>query len=288
MGRVAVFVDAGYLFAAGTALIAGSKQPRHLTQLNEQLAVQELIVKAQECTSSPLLRVYWYDGVSPRGPGPEHHRLAALNNVKLRLGFINSSGQQKGVDSLIVTDLIELARNNAMSDAVVLAGDEDVRIGVQVAQSYGVRVHLLGVVPSRSNQSRQLMQEADTTHEWDKDVVGKFIATTPVVATGTIKLTATTGAAGVPAVMQSATVVPQADLTLEECATAFLVTLEQNEVTLILEEWRDYGQLPSSFDGRLLGSTRDRMGRKLEQSERHSLRRAFVTQLHARTQEPPQ
>ena len=46
-------------------------------------------------------------------------------------------GRQKGVDSLIVTDLIELARNHAISDAVLLAGDEELRIGVQIAQSLG-------------------------------------------------------------------------------------------------------------------------------------------------------
>jgi uncharacterized LabA/DUF88 family protein len=34
---------------------------------------------------------------------------------------------------LIGTDLIELARNHAISDAVLLSGDEDLRIGVQIA-----------------------------------------------------------------------------------------------------------------------------------------------------------
>ena len=57
-----------------------------------------------------------------------------LDNVKLRLGQLNSAGQQKGVDSLIVTDLMELARNKAISDAVVVTGDEDIRIAVQIAQ----------------------------------------------------------------------------------------------------------------------------------------------------------
>ena len=52
-----------------------------------------------------------------------------------------------------------------MSDALVVSGDEDVRVGVQVAQSYGVRVHLLGIVPARGSQSKQLLQESDTTAE---------------------------------------------------------------------------------------------------------------------------
>ena len=51
--------------------------------------------------------------------------LASLDDVKIRLGFINSVGEQKGVDSLIVTDLIELARQKAVCDAILLSGDED-------------------------------------------------------------------------------------------------------------------------------------------------------------------
>ena len=77
-----------------------------------------------------FLRVYWYDGViGYKGPTLQQTDLAHLDNVKLRLGFVNSFGEQKGVDSLIVTDLIELVRNHAISDAVLLSGDEDIRIG---------------------------------------------------------------------------------------------------------------------------------------------------------------
>jgi uncharacterized LabA/DUF88 family protein len=49
---------------------------------------------------------------------------------KVRLGFVNRAGEQKGVDSLIVTDMISPARNRAMADAVLRSGDEDLRVGV--------------------------------------------------------------------------------------------------------------------------------------------------------------
>jgi hypothetical protein len=42
-----------------------------------------------------------------------------LQDVKVRLGFVNSVGEQKGVDWLIVTDMIALARNRAISDAAL-------------------------------------------------------------------------------------------------------------------------------------------------------------------------
>lgn len=65
MTRVAVFVDAGYLYAQGSAALAGSKQQRHSLQINETAAVAELsAVAAARCPTAALLRVYWYDGIS--------------------------------------------------------------------------------------------------------------------------------------------------------------------------------------------------------------------------------
>ena len=99
-------------------------------------------------------------------------------SIKVRLGFVNTAGQQKGVDSLIVTDMITLARNRVMCDAVLLSGDEDIRVGVQQAQEFGVRVHLLlGIAPCRGSRSRTfLLQEADTTHEWGKKDISAFLS----------------------------------------------------------------------------------------------------------------
>lgn len=118
--------------------------------------------------------MYWYDGTST-GPTAQHLTLAHLNDVKVRLGFVNSVGEQKGVDSLIVTDMIALARNRVMSDAVLISGDEDIRVGVQQAQEFGVRVHLVGIKPSRGSQSLFLLQEADRTYEWSDEEVSRFL-----------------------------------------------------------------------------------------------------------------
>ena len=115
-------------------------------------------------------------GYSVPDQPPKQEKLADSDGVKLRLGMIAFTGRQKGVDSLIVTDLIELARNHAISDAILLSGDEDVRIGVQIAQSFGVRVHLLGIEPGVNNQSRLLRQESDTTTEWQRPEVEQFLA----------------------------------------------------------------------------------------------------------------
>lgn len=119
MKRVAVLVDAGYLFAQGSIALTGIRQPRSLMVLDGPTVVSRLAEFAATKAACEFLRVYWYDGASFKGPTIEQDNIAHLDNVKLRLGLLNSAGEQKGVDSLIVTDLIELARLGAICDAAV-------------------------------------------------------------------------------------------------------------------------------------------------------------------------
>jgi len=137
--------------------------------------------KAQLLTGLPLLRIYWYDGTDGP-PTPKHIALAYQPDVKLRLGLVNRQGAQKGVDPLVVTDLINLSRNRAMASAVLLTGDEDIRVGVQQAQEYGVRVHLVGIAASsggEGNQAALLRQEADTVCDISLEDVKGFMACRP-------------------------------------------------------------------------------------------------------------
>ena len=108
MDRTAVFVDAGYLFAQGSIELCGKKLPRGEITLNHIALTSTLKAFAENASGLPLLRIYWYDGTS-QGPTSQHITLAGQADVKVRLGFVNSQGQQKGVDSLIVTDMITLA-----------------------------------------------------------------------------------------------------------------------------------------------------------------------------------
>jgi hypothetical protein len=178
MLQIAVFVDAGYLYAQGSVLLAGSKQPRSRVRLNVPTMLADLLAQAKGVEpNARLLRVYWYDGLARGGSlNIEQRAVAESENVKCRFGTINSRGEQKGVDSLIVTDLIELARTHAISDALILSGDEDIRVGVQVAQTYGIRVHLLGIQPARGSQSPDLLAEADTIQEWAENKVATWLS----------------------------------------------------------------------------------------------------------------
>ena len=125
----------------------GSTAARRVISIrNVSSLISALLEQAsKQCDNPSLLRIYWYDAIQGPRMSLEQTTLAHQVGLKLRLGSLNNAGEQKGVDSLIVTDLIELARNNAIADAVIVSGDEDLRVAVQVAQTFGVRVHVLAV-----------------------------------------------------------------------------------------------------------------------------------------------
>ncbi|MCY3841361.1 MAG: NYN domain-containing protein [Gammaproteobacteria bacterium] len=178
MDRVAVFVDAGYLFAEGARVLSGRKVARSDVLLDHSIAVSELARFAGCKSGMPLLRIYWYDATANR-PTRSQVALAEQADVKLRLGRVDADGRQKGVDALIARDLVTLARNRAMADCVLLSGDDDLRVAVSEVQQLGVRVHLVGVCPAPRTQSRLLRQEADSTSEWGADVLRVFMHCRP-------------------------------------------------------------------------------------------------------------
>jgi NYN domain len=270
MDRVAAFVDAGYLFAQGSVLLAGRRLTRGEVQLDHEAVVRMLSAFSESVSKVPLLRIYWYDGTST-GPTPQHLTLAHLANVKVRLGFVNSVGEQKGVDSLIVTDMIALARNRAISDAVLISGDEDLRVGVQQAQEFGVRVHLVGIKPSRGSQSLFLLQESDTTHEWSEHEIAGFL--TVREPAGTAGALALTPAPTPPAVAGD----PLGDIALE-----IAESIDPSELLAVLEAYESSRQVPRELDRQLLAGGRTRLGRDLLPEDKKRVRAAFLERARRR------
>jgi len=276
MDRVAVFIDAGYLFAAGSTLLAGHKLRRGETRLDEVAALAFFDGLAR-ATGLPLLRIYWYDGTNA-GPSLVHTSLACRSNVKVRLGIVNSAGEQKGVDSLIVTDLINLSRNRAMADAVLLTGDEDIRVGVQQAQELGVRVHLVGIYPALSNQSSLLRQEADTSREITSAEIGTFLTqVTPIPITVPPPAPPPPAASVVPSSSAATTESSQFGQIAVQVATAIAKVDSDrvaNDVT---------GTVPRDIDQQLLRVGRAAKGASLEEHEKRELRRLFIQACKDRT-----
>ena len=279
MDRVAVFVDAGYLFVQGSVALAGQKLPRGRLVLDHEKAIDALAGFATRVSGVDLLRVYWYDGTST-GPSAQHIAMAHVARVKVRLGFVNSFGEQKGVDSLIVTDMIALARNHAMSEAVLLSGDEDLRVGVQQAQEFGVRVHLLGIRPSRGSQSLFLLQEADSTHEWSPDDLAPFLSCKPEIAA----LPAMPPAVVAPAQLEPL-LVPDP---LEDVAAALAQEIPTTELEALAESIRQSGQVPKEFDGRLLAEGGRSLKARLDPAQKKAVRSAFLEACERRLAEAQQ
>ena len=71
MERVAVFVDAGYLFAQGSIQFCGTKLTRGEITLDHNAVTAKLKTFAEAISELPLLRIYWYDGTS-QGPTSQH------------------------------------------------------------------------------------------------------------------------------------------------------------------------------------------------------------------------
>ncbi len=265
MRRIAIFVDAGYLYAQGSASIFGQKRERRTLRIDSHAVIEALKNFAREkVPEAYLLRIYWYDGLVKGVPSAEQKALASLPDVKMRFGFVNSEGQQKGVDTRIVTDLVELARNGAITDALLLSGDEDLRIGVEIAQSYGIRVHLLGIQPAAGSQSPNLRDEADTLHEWSREQVTGWLQERQENRTS--------------AFLQP--LPPENAVCATEEWTAmvagFVKDLELATRQQLVEQVvsKDY-MIPRDIDRELLARLRQAAGRMLTDEERAEMRRMF-------------
>src|SRR4249920_8455 len=164
LARYAIMVDVGYIYAAAGEVLFSSSSRREYRVDTDKL-IGALTRHADSLVRGELLRVYWYDAARDRVPTIDQRVIAQMAWVKLRLGNLNARGQQKGVDAQIRADMEALARHRAITDAVLVAGDEDMVPAVEAAQAYGVRVHLWGIEPPfGTNQAERLVWESDTVH----------------------------------------------------------------------------------------------------------------------------
>lgn len=273
MDRYAIFVDAGYFFAAGAQAAFGSQTPRKQVALKSPSAMlSDLCSKASKAAdNTSFLRTYWYDAM----PGPrlslEQSVLAMLAGVKLRLGALNSAGEQKGVDSLIVTDIIDLARNRAIADAVLVTGDEDLRIAVQVAQSFGVRVHILAAGDPSKNVSPSLQMEADSVATLDAAWFSHHLELISVAP----KAAATTTAVDISVV-------------IEAVINEILEKITPEQLTQLAQHFSTQTSVPPEFDRPLVAKVSTGLsGRKFTGDETRHIRGQFVRAVKARAARCP-
>jgi uncharacterized LabA/DUF88 family protein len=176
LSRYAIMVDVGYIYASAGELLFGAGSRREY-KVDADKLIQALTRHADDKVRGELLRVYWYDAARDRVPTIDQRVIAQMPWVKLRLGNLNARGQQKGVDAQIRADMEALARHRAITDAILVAGDEDMVPAVEAAQAFGVRVHLWGIEPPYgTNQAERLVWESDTVEVLERSFLEPYFA----------------------------------------------------------------------------------------------------------------
>lgn len=156
-----MFVDAGYLLAAGGWATVGTwKRGEAVADISGLVSWLKEQAGA-ESGQREVLRLYWYDAAARKEPTPEQREVARQADTKLRLGSLNRFGHQKGVDALLLGDMMDLAYSRSVDLAFLVSGDEDLVEAVTRVQAAGIRLYLWGVDSPRNTLSVELRHEAD-------------------------------------------------------------------------------------------------------------------------------
>ena len=160
MDRCALFVDASYVLADGAMAVHGTRQ-RGSVSWDYAGLVKLLTGLARDGTGLPVLRCFWYEATVEGRRSTDHDTLADLPGLKLRLGRMRP-GRREGVEPEMHRDLATLARNRAVSDAVIVSAEEDLAEVVAEVQDLGMRVVVVHItVDGNWTISRPLRQECD-------------------------------------------------------------------------------------------------------------------------------
>jgi uncharacterized LabA/DUF88 family protein len=184
------FVDAGYLRAGARAHLKLPSVP--------QIDGRELTTWARFAWGiggPQLLRTYVYDAQYP-GDATESHdqqayfdMLGAQPGIRLRLGHLipraagtrRAAWEQKGVDTLMVLDLVRMAQLRAFDIAMIVAGDRDLAEAIRViADDHARRVILFSVAGSAP--AKELVQAADDHGVIEDPWLGLMVGQRPAPA----------------------------------------------------------------------------------------------------------
>lgn len=308
MNRFAVLVDAGYLLSQSVQALSDMKSKfRKDVEISDPQGLISMITSnaAAVLGNQNLLRVYWYDGVFGR-MSAEQEAIALLPDVQLRQGIVNRSGIQKGIDSKMMVDLIELSTNQAISDAVLLTGDGDLVIGIEWAQRRGLRVALIGIEENGGvphNQSFEALCMADRVRRISKSDISPFLRYSPtttepppsstktkspakkaakVAPTKKAKSPAKTAPAKPPVTPKAPQAAADSVLAriVEQFVAAAVPPFTRATVT-------PTGAIGQAIDGKLLQAATADLGRKAMPAERTKLRKLFRDRLLALPESPP-
>lgn len=271
MERVAIFIDAGYFWGQLSQIVFGEPRNREDILLNYEEMRQSLLREVEkQFPNYSLLRIYWYDALGMNDlPSRQHKHLGRLDDVKMRYGTRNTYGKQKGVDGLLMADLILLAQNKAITSAVIVSGDADLIPGVTTAQMLGVRVHRMEI-NGQDASSPALCEEVDRNSEWPLSEIENFAS-----------------AAAHDDTSYTSSYEPDFEeiedmQTITEAAREFLAQMSDEE----REALAGKTTIPFEIDKKLLYLAKTALGRLLYPEEKKELRNKVFELLNEKAEEP--
>lgn len=163
--RVAIFIDGSNLYHALRANFG--RYDLNFTEFTRKL-----------CGQRKLFRTYYYNVLQDPAQRAEGHReqqdflntLRETPYLEVRLGGTKMAAGgvpvEKGVDVMLVTDLLHFAWNDLYDVAVLVSGDADFAYALQAIKNRGKHVE---VAYFESNISKDLLNVADNKHLLDRN-----------------------------------------------------------------------------------------------------------------------
>ena len=167
--RVAIFIDGAYLEKI-------NKQDFSLTPIDfNKLAI--VMAEGHE-----ILRTYYYNCLPYQSSPPTMDEKSRFSNKQRFFTYLNRlpkytvrSGrlayrgidengekkfEQKGIDTLLCVDMVNLAATHQLQGVILLAGDSDCLPGIKVSKDHGVNITLFHG-QNKSSYHWELWQECD-------------------------------------------------------------------------------------------------------------------------------
>lgn len=275
----AIIVDAGYLYAESGHALIGRHVRRGTLDVNFAKLFHILEQKSNNITYQPRLKTYWYDAALPHQVIDPNNPIEQVQRTQMRLGYIGLSGEQKCVDTQILADMFELAHYGAITDLVLVSGDDDLRPGVELIRRMGVRVHIIGIqlTNGNSNQAHALLESADSLDYLTKEDIQRFITYVP----DSNQTAGPTTPAEKPAITQNTG-------SLNQAMREFIRTCPQKHLDIAYACMEQRQNIPPDIDRHLIGAGRVYYQRaELTQPERSILRAAFKRCLQQKMNNTP-
>lgn len=274
MKRIAIFLDAPYFWSQTSHLLAGRHAPRNQVQMDFASLREYLLNEAEhQLPDGDLLRVYWYDVPARSGKTAEHHAIDQLDDFKLRLAARAGVGQQGGLDSLLITDLMGLAQQRGMTHALVVSGSADLAPALLAVQGMGLRVHLLSLGSAQAVPAA-LAAEADMKRVWGLDELERFA--TWVGPAQELGPDAHLGTAQGGSMGWAPPVADAEAPSLVAVAQAASAHIKDGPLAMVFAALKPgVRALPREIDSALLAVGREELGRALTETEKRELRREF-------------